>query len=247
MSLQTLSPFDLSPLDLSPGEIHMWVVDLDATPLPLAAYRRLLSADEIERAGRFRFDHLTARFVAGRGILRLLLGRYLQMAPEALRFRYGAHGKPELDTPAPSLAFNLAHSHNVAVYALALAPRIGVDVEQMREVHERDQIVEHYFSARERMALACLPDEDRTEAFFLCWTRKEAWLKAVGAGITFPLDRFSVSLAPREPAVLLETAPEAGPASAWTLLSFQPAPQYPAAVAVEGCNWLLHCREWGVE
>lgn len=247
MSLQALSPFDLSPLDLSLGEIHVWVAGLDAPPPMLAAYRRLLAADEIERASRFRFDHLTARYVTGRGILRLLLGRYLQAAPETLRFRYGAHGKPELDTPAPSLAFNLAHSHNLAVYALALAPRIGVDVEQMREVHERDQIAGRFFSARESMALAALPDEQRSEAFLLCWTRKEAYLKALGAGITYPLDCFSVSLTPGQPAVLLEGAEEYCAGQPWTLLSFAPTPHFQAAVAVEGSDWMLRCREWGVE
>ncbi len=244
-----LELFDLSPCDLPPGEVHVWVADLDAPAPLLAAYRGLLSADEIERADRFRFDHLAAHFVAGRAILRLLLGRYLRAAPEKLHFRYGVYGKPELDASAltPAIAFNLAHSHNLAVYALAQAPRLGIDVEQTRAVHELDQIVERFFSAREKTALAALPDEQRSAAFFLCWTRKEAYLKALGAGITYPLDRFSVSLAPGEPAVLLEGAEEDDTGQPWTLLSFAPTPRSQAAVAVEGCNWMLHCREWEVE
>jgi 4'-phosphopantetheinyl transferase len=243
-----MSPFDppIDPFVLQPGEVHVWVASLDAPPPLLAIHRRLLAADEIERAERLRFEHLRARFVTGRAILRLLLGRYVQAAPEKLRFRYGAYGKPELDSfpPARSLAFNLAHSHNLAVYALALAPRIGVDVEQMRPVQERDQITERFFSPRERQALAALPDTQREEAFFLCWTRKEAYLKALGAGITYPLDRFSVSLTPGEPAVLLEAAEEDDAGQPWTLLPFTPASPYQAAVAVEGCDWTLHCREW---
>jgi 4'-phosphopantetheinyl transferase len=119
-----------------------------------------------------------------------------------------------------------------------------VDVEQMRAVIERDQIAERFFSPRERAALAALAPGQREEAFFLCWTRKEAYLKALGAGITYPLDRFSVSLTPGQPAALLEAAPEANGGSVWTLLSFTPAPQYQAAVAVEGADWVLRCRQW---
>lgn len=240
----------MPPFDLQPGEVHVWVADLDAPASALAVYRSLLAADECERAERLRFAHLRVRFVTGRGILRQLLGRYLQLAPEQLAFHYGPFGKPELaastdvTAAAPPFVFNLAHSHNLAVYALARAPRIGVDVEQMREVHERDQIAEHYFSARERQALAALPAHQRDEAFFLCWTRKEAYLKALGAGITYPLDRFSVSVTPGQPAALLQAAEGDSAGLAWTLLPFVPGPQYQAAVAVEGSGWALHCRQW---
>jgi 4'-phosphopantetheinyl transferase len=245
---------------LQPDEVHVWVADLDASAAEIDAYRRLLAADECERAGRLRFEQLRVRFVAGRGILRRLLGRYLQVAPGEVGFVYGPHGKPALAAPLglashgmrPSLAFNLAHSHNIAVYALAQAGRIGVDVEQMREVIEREQIVERFFSAHERQALAELPPVQREEAFFLCWTRKEAYLKALGAGMSFPLDRFSVSLKPGEPPTLLQAAegyagddPVGEPAGkAWTLFHFEPAPRCYGAVAVEGCNWQLRLRQW---
>lgn len=237
----------MPPFDLEPGEVHVWLADLDAPPHASAAYRSLLDAAESERAGRLRFEHLRLRFICGRGILRQLLGRYLGMAPAALTFRYGSYGKPELAaTPsARRLAFNLAHTQNLAVYAFALAPRIGVDVEQVREVHDRHQIVERFFSLRERQAIAALPDSEREEAFFLCWTRKEAYLKALGAGITCPLDRFSVSLTPGEPAVLLESAAEEQANGDWTLLAFTPTTEHRAAVAVEGRGWMLRCRWWG--
>jgi 4'-phosphopantetheinyl transferase len=244
----------MASFELQRGEVHVWVADLDAPASALATYHRLLAADERERAERLRFEHLRLRFIVGRGILRQLLSRYVQIAPEQLVFRYGPYGKPELAAPAATarpaaqtLAFNLSHSHNVAVYAFALAPRIGVDVEQMRAVIERDQIVERFFSPRERQELAALPANRRDEAFFLCWTRKEAYLKALGGGITYPLDRFSVSLTPGEPAALLEAVAEEGGNSLWTLLPFTPAPQYQGAVAAEGRAWVLRCRRWDAE
>lgn len=237
-------------IELQPGEVHVWMANLDAPPTQVVAYERLLNPDEHERAARLRLEHLRVRFVTGRGILRRLLGNYLQKAPEQVAFTYGPHGKPFLTMAkgAAPFAFNLAHSQNVAVYAFALADRIGVDIEQMREVIERDQIAERFFSLRERRMLAALPAQQREEAFFLCWTRKEAYLKALGAGITLPLDQFSVSLTPGAPAALLETAltdpgNESGGAP-WTLLSFIPAPQHCAAVAIEGSDWLLHCRQY---
>lgn len=240
----------MSTYDLQPGEVHVWVADLDAPASALAAYRSLLAADERARAERLRFEHLRVRFVTGRAILRQLLGHYLQLAPEQLRFQYGSYGKPELAastsaiSAAPPFVFNLAHSHNLAVYALARASRIGVDVEQMRAVHERDEIVERFFSPHERRTMAALPAAQRDEAFFLCWTRKEAYLKALGDGLTHPLDQFSVSLTPGQPAALLEVAGEKDAGAAWTLLPFTPVPQFQAAVAVEGRGWALHRRPW---
>lgn len=231
---------------LPPGEVHVWTANLDAAPTELAEYERLLSPDERGRAARLRLDHLRVRFITGRGLLRRLLGAYLQVDAQQIAFEYGPHGKPQLSTPAghTSFAFNLAHSQNTGVFAFALAPRIGVDVEQTREVIERDQIVERFFSLDERHMLAALPPPQREEGFFLCWTRKEAYLKALGAGLTYPLDQFTVSLTPGAPAVLLATAVDVVGELSWTLLSFVPAPHHHAAVAVEGRGWLLRCRQW---
>lgn len=233
----------MSPFELRAGEVHIWVADLDVPPSEVATCWELLAADERERAERLRFEQLRVRYVAGRGILRQLLGRYLQVAPNQLVFCYGPYGKPGLAAPS-ELAFNLAHSHSVAVYALAMAKRIGVDVEHMRPVHERDQIVERFFSARERQTLAALPASQRDEAFFLGWTRKEAYLKALGAGMTYPLDRFSVSLIPGAPPALLEVGAAESTQLPWTLLHFEPAPLYPAAVAIEGKGWQAVRRRW---
>ncbi len=233
-------------LELGAGEVHVWVADLDAPPAALAAYAALLAAEERQRAAQLRFEHLRVRFVAGRGILRRLLGEYLHAPPERIAFAYSSYGKPSVAAPAAPIpfAFNLAHSQNTAVYAFARAPRIGVDVEQAREVIERDQIAERFFSPLERQALAAVPPAQREEAFFLGWTRKEAYLKALGAGITYPLDRFSVSLTPGQPAALLEAAEDDPAHNGWTLLPFTPRPQCLAAVAVEGREWVLACRQW---
>ena len=233
-------------LELRAGEVHVWVADLDVTPAALAAYAALLAADEHERAGRLRFEHLRVRFVAGRGILRRLLGEYLHTPPERIAFAYSSYGKPSVAAPAAPLpfAFNLAHSQNIAVYAFARAPRVGVDVEQAREVIERDQIVERFFSPLERQALAAVLPAQREEAFYLGWTRKEAYLKALGAGITYPLDRFSVSLTPGEAPALLQAADLEDGRGHWTLLAFEPGAGVYAAAAVEGRGWSLHCHSW---
>jgi 4'-phosphopantetheinyl transferase len=222
-------------------EIQVWTLSLElpeAEWQPLAA---LLSEDERARAVRFVFERHRRRFTAARAALRHILGARLGVAPAEVRFAYGPHGKPELAAGcgAGRLRFNLAHSHELALVALCEGRELGVDVEHVRPLADAMRIAERFFSTREREALAGLPPEAQREAFFRCWTRKEAYLKALGDGLARPLDGFDVSLARGEPAALLGVAADPAEAARWGLAHLEPAPGYVGALAVEGSGWSL--------
>jgi len=212
-------------------EIHVWHAWLDREAEALKQLESTLSPDEIARANRFHFAKDKNHYVAGRGLLRALLGRYLAQAPAGLEFSYGEHGKPALAGAyaAIELSFNLSHSGGLAVYAFAKARNLGIDVERIKPDFVSEDIARRYFSTREVNDLLSLPPEKRPEAFFHCWTRKEAYLKARGAGLQIPLDSFSVTLLPGQPAGFL-----GGVDSRWCLAAFDPAEGYPAAVVFDG-------------
>ena len=218
---------------LEPGIIHVWRGSLD---LGQEAYRRfdsLLADDERARAARFHFPRDRARFVVGRGLLRALLGRYLAADPAHLRFRYSIHEKPALVGGGPS--FNLAHSGATALFAFSPSFEVGVDVELVRPEFEGDRIAERFFSPAEIEAL-----QARGVAFLACWTRKEAFLKARGDGLTLALDSFDVSLAPNQPAALLRTGWSPQECSRWQLLDLSDTEQgQVAALAAPATGW--HC------
>ena len=207
---------------------------------------QILSKDEQTRAARFHFQRDRRRFAVGRGILRAILGGYLNVEPDQVEFCYGAHGKPYLagNLDDSALRFNLAHSHELVVYAFACGRDIGVDLEYIRPIPNFERISANFFSARENAALNSLPAEQRQEAFFNCWTRKEAYIKALGDGLAHPLDQFDVSLIPGEPVRLLsvEQAPEE--VSRWRFQAFTPTPGYAAAVVVEGHDWQPQFWQW---
>lgn len=193
------------------------------------------------RAELFHFEQDRKRFIVGRGVLRTILALYLGTEPSRLQFCYGPHGKPYLADRLgdATLRFNLAHSHELALYAFTRGREIGVDLEYIRYMPGVEQIAARFFSTRENAVLHALPTSQKQEAFFNCWTLKEAYIKAIGNGLAQPLDKFDVSLAPGEPARLLsvEGAPEE--ASRWSLKALTPAPGYVAALAVEGHDWRL--------
>jgi 4'-phosphopantetheinyl transferase len=214
--------------------------------MPEAQVRSLwdtLTADERQRAERFLFEKDRTHFVVARGLLRVLLGRYLRQDSPHLRFTYGPHGKPALatDTDRMSLCFNVSHSHGLALYAITRGREVGVDVERIRPEIAQEKIAERFFSPREVTVLRALPTPLQAPAFFACWTRKEAYIKAKGDGLTLPLDQFDVSLAPGEPAALLHTAWDPQEAAGWALQDLAPASGYRAAVAVAGHAWRLTC------
>lgn len=227
---------------LSPGEVHAWIASLDQPPDQVARLWQTLADDERERARRFYFPRDRDHFVVARGMLRALLACYLREAPEAVGFRYGPYGKPELANASP-LRFNLSHAHGQALYALAWEREIGADIEWMRRDVTSEQIAERFFSPREGAALRALSPEQQITGFFNCWTRKEAYIKARGLGLSLPLDSFDVTLAPEEAPALLETRPDPDDAARWSLAAIDAGPGYAAAIAVEGRGWRLWTRQ----
>jgi 4'-phosphopantetheinyl transferase len=198
---------------------------------PLAA---TLSDDERQRASRFAFDRDRRRFVVARARLRAELGARLGVRPEAVELQYGAHGKPALAGRFADggLCFNVSHCDDVAVYAFSRC-EVGIDVEAIRSLTDADAIAARFFSYRENVVYRALPPRDRPLGFFQCWTRKEAFIKALGEGLSHPLHSFDVSLAPGERAELLRIESAPGDDRTWRLESWSPAPGYVAAFVAE--------------
>jgi 4'-phosphopantetheinyl transferase len=214
--------------DLTPRCIHVWSMRVDADDANAAACAALLSADEQARAARFQFLHLARAFTLSRGVLRILLARYLRVDPAGLLLEYGPNGKPHLPA-SPPLEFNLSHSGGLATFAFTSGCPVGIDVEHIRPMPDLAAIAHRFFSREEAADLAALPHDQRELAFFLCWTRKEAYVKAVGGGLSAPLDQFRVSVDPTLPAQFLHLPPLAtGP---WTLAGLPLDTAFAAALA----------------
>ena len=232
------------PATIAPGEVHVWRFGLDLPDGLLARLRPTLSPDELARAGRFRFPLHAGRFVAGRARLRALLSRYTGVAAAEMRFRYTARGKPELDPNPGALHFNLAHSDGLALCAVARNLPLGVDLERLDRAVECQQIAERFFSPAEAAAIAALPAASRRAAFFRCWTRKEALLKATGEGLSFGLNQFTVTVRDDEPARVLHWPVGESDSVAWNLTELEPAPGYTGALALRGRLEAVCCREY---
>lgn len=213
-------------------EIHLWRAFLDR-PLD-DGFGRCLSADEIQRANRFYRARDRQRYVAARGLLRSILSLYVEDDPENLRFSYGSHGKPALITTKSGVPtdvqFNLSHSGGLALYALARGREVGVDVEEIREIPDADAVSKRFFSREECHALQSLPDRKRAAGFFRCWTRKEAYVKGIGTGLSHPLESFNVW--DTDTPVLLRDPDESN--TRWRLYDVHPARGFTGAIAVEG-------------
>jgi 4'-phosphopantetheinyl transferase len=242
MSSQVLWKLPSTPLSITAGDVHVWQIALDQSAESIAHFQATLSSDEQARADRFHFDRDRRRYSVARGGLRSILGRYLDCAPQQLVFAYGPYGKPYLllaSNQVP-LHFNLAHSHELALCVITLVSEVGVDVEYTRrQVTDFDKIAARFFSADENAVYRTLPAPDRRAAFFRCWTRKEAFIKAIGEGLSYPLDRFVVSLAPDQPAAILSINDSAVAPAAWMLFHVEPAVDYVGAVAVRGSRLQL--------
>lgn len=215
-----------------PGQAHVWFVELAANPATVAACSRTLSADETERAFRFRAERLRTGFTLARGILRELLGRYLAIEPGRVAFAYGQFGKPRVALPESSLRFNLAHSGGLAAYAFAAGCEVGVDIERMRPRLGREEIVRRFFSPEEREEWLGLDLSRRDEAFFRGWTGKEAYIKALGSGLSTPLDGFRVRLAAGAAAAPVRMPGDAGEAGKWRVVPLAPADGYAGSLAI---------------
>jgi 4'-phosphopantetheinyl transferase len=234
-------------IGLPPDEVHVWTASRDAPDDVVGAMRDRLDDAERRRADRFAFPHDRRRFAVGRGLLRTILGHYLDRPPGSIRFEANAHGKPGLDPASgvdASIRFNLAHSGSLVVYALARGRDLGVDIEQIRPDFTGLAIAGRFFAPGESEALRALPEADRTLAFFHGWTRKEAYIKAQGKGLALPLDEFEVAIGPDRPAALLATRPDPAEAARWSLVELPTEPGYVAAVCVEGHGWRLRRGWW---
>lgn len=230
------------PPALEQDDLHIWCIAVDGCPAAeLSRLEFLLSADEVERAARFHFEGDRRRYIAGRGLLRQLLGQYLECDPASLRFQYSTEGKPALRGAEgePPLHFNLSHSQGVVLYGFTRAGAIGVDIEHIVPFGELDDVAARHFSPEELADLYRTDATDRLGAFYRCWTRKESWIKAIGSGLSCPLQTFSVSLLPGEEARLRALAGDPTAPSRWTMYDLQALPgagvaEVAAAAAVEG-------------
>jgi len=233
---------------LGADDVHVWAAALDIPEADAALLWQTLSADERARALRFRFDRDRRHYLASRGFLRYLLAQYLGSRPADLQFSYSSYGKPALQDGGP--AFNISHSHGLALLAVSRDRAVGVDVEFCRaDANARYpiaslEIARQFFSLAEVEALCRLPPEAQVEAFFSCWTRKEAFVKALGEGLSYPLKDFDVSLAPGEPAALLHVRSDPATIHRWQLIDLAPAPGYVAALAVAGQPVRVSAWRW---
>ncbi len=233
-------------LVLKPDEIHMWMASQNQRQAALDNFWKTLSGDERARAERFRFPKDRNQFIVSHGILRQLLGSYLQVAPAEVSYQYSAYGKPFLaeDFYSSHLRFNLSHSGETMLLGFTRGRELGVDIERIRQDFATLEIARAYFSPQENFILQALPKPLQPEAFFNCWTRKEAFIKAIGEGVSCPLDRFDVTLAPGEPAKLLATRLTDHPVSKWSMVNLEIGPDYKAAVVTERGEWHLKCWKW---
>jgi len=229
-------------LTLSRVEVHVWRASLNLTASRLQGLAETLNAEERFRSECFHFRNDQEHFIASRGILRSILGSYLATPPCSLQFSYNPYGKPALAGKFAEnhLRFNLTHSHGLALYAVTLDREIGVDIERIRPYYAEDPIPEQFFSSRETAKLRALPFHLQQEAFFRCWARKEAYIKARGEGLSFQLEQFDVSLGPGEPASLVWVEGNSNETSRWSMQDLPAGPPYVAALAAEGQNW-RHC------
>jgi len=231
-------------LTLQGGDVHVWRTSLVQAEDYVERLFRILSPDEQAKAKRYRFVELQHHYIVGRGVLRELLGKYLNVPGASLEFAYGPQGKPMLAGAfaGHDIRFNVSHSGELALYAVTTGREVGVDVEYMKDLEDLESIVEHFFAPPEVEKLLSLPKEQRHEAFFNCWSRKEAFIKVTGKGVSYGLDKFAVTLAPDEPARLLWV--EGADAANWELLALDAQERYKAALCVEGQGITLSCFGW---
>jgi 4'-phosphopantetheinyl transferase len=233
----------ITSINIKPNEVHFWQCSFDANKVRVPHYKSLLAQDELIRAEKFKFEIDRERYVISRGILRMLLGEYLNENPQKIKFNYTTYGKPMLQNKS-SLAFNISHSGNKAVFGFVTDVEIGVDVEKVKTDFNVLDIARNFFSPKEIESLENQQKELLHRAFFRCWTRKEAFIKAEGSGLSFPLDAFSVSLDNDKKTELLETNWNTSERQHWKLFSFPLNEEYITAVAIQNKKASITYRNW---
>ena len=239
----SLPPSDLL---LSTNDAHVWRASLNVSALQIQNLKQTLSIDELKRAEKFYYRKDCEQFIVARGLLRAILSRYLNLEPDQLSFCYNPYGKPSLVTLSGKnkINFNLSHSHGLVLYAITRGREIGIDIEHIRPDLVNEEIVKRFFSYREITFLHALPANMRRKAFFKYWARKEAYIKAKGKGLSFPLNQFDVSLASEEPATLLCAKKALHKGIRLYIQDLFPGFGYAAAIAVEGNDWHLSYWQW---
>jgi 4'-phosphopantetheinyl transferase len=229
------------------GEAHLWWIPLTAPAREIELHRRVLPSDESERAGRFYFEEHRLKIIIAHGALRRILSSYIHLPPRELKFTYGPKGKPELSAGQnPDLVtFNLSHSGDLALLAVARNQVLGADVEFIKPDFGGMEIAERFFSASEVQTLFALDASEQNAAFFSCWTRKEAFIKAVGEGLSLPLDSFDVAFAPGVKPALTRVEGSPGETSRWRMYDIPADPQYKAALVIEGQEHRLSYWRFG--
>jgi 4'-phosphopantetheinyl transferase len=228
--------------------VHVWCANLRTAPKRLNDSWNLLLDDEKNKANKFISVQAKENFIISRGILRLLLSKYIGIVPEKLVFKQGEYGKPYalLDTDQLPIQFNISHSKDLALFAFTLDSQLGIDIEYIQKDFSYEEIAPQFFSKQENAVLFSLPKEQKLEAFFTCWTRKEAFIKAIGEGLSFPLDKFDVDIttnAENKP-LPVYIHNERAANKTCSLYALYPARDYVAALATEAmpdkiCQWLL--------
>ncbi len=226
------------------NEFHIWKAHLNLSDEEVNNLIPLLSEDEVERAEKYYFPLPRNHFVAVRGILRLILAQYLSITPNKIKFKYNEYGKPMLSDEKHGLNFNISHSGDKALFAFSLNRSIGIDLEKIRSDIEINNIMEKFFSPYENNKLLSLPADQQLKAFFKCWTRKEAFIKAVGKGLSIPLDSFEVSFLSNESPRILTVRNNPEEIFRWSLFDLSSDEQFCSAVAVEGQNLTPVLFDW---
>ena len=235
-----------NPLLLAENEVHVWRAPLEMSANNIEHLQHILVDEEIERASRFYFEKDRRNWIVVHALLRSILGQYLKSDPRRLRFTTNDYGKPLIISPlvGKRLHFNLSHSGDFVLYAFAYEREVGVDIEQVRAGIAYRELAAHYFSVHECAALDALPANLQEEAFFLCWSRKEAYIKARGKGLSLPLNQFDVSLSPNEPPRLLGSRENPRGAEHWSLYNLFLERGYVGSLAIEESGWQLCCWQW---
>ena len=225
-------------LNLSLNDVHLWRINLNQSESQLQAFWETLSSDEIARAEKFYFPEHRQRFIAGRGTIRAILGRYLAIDPKQVEFEYQPRGKPFLAAKFANqrLFFNLSHSQDLALCGVSYQNQIGVDLEYIRTMSDLESLAKRFFSAEEYEHLRLVSSEEQKQMFFRYWTCKEAYVKATGDGLV-KLEEIKISLTVNQPSKLLVSGD-------WNLRELTPTDNFAAAVVVAGKNINLHCWQY---